>query len=78
MSAAGSQDSASLWSQHSSIHNHSLAVDQFAGRSQHCACGMVNLYIFVFSRAAPMAYGGPQARGPIGAVAASLCQSVAW
>ena len=27
---------------------------------------------FVFSRAAPAAYGGSQARGPIGAIAASL------
>ena len=31
--------------------------------------------LFAFSRAAPTAYGGPQARGLIGAVAASLCQS---
>jgi len=28
------------------------------------------LFIFVFSRATPEAYGGSQARGPIGAVAA--------
>ena len=32
-------------------------------------------YIFAFSRAAPMAYGGSQARGLIGAVAAGLRQS---
>ena len=31
--------------------------------------------LFVFSRAAPAAYGGSQARGPIWAVAASLHQS---
>ena len=30
---------------------------------------------FVFSRATPAAYGGSQARGLIGAIAASLCQS---
>ena len=30
---------------------------------------------FAFSRAAPVAYGGSQARGLIGAVAAGLCQS---
>ena len=37
-----------------------------------CVC--VYIYIkFVFSRAAPTAYGGSQARGLIGAVAASLC-----
>ena len=30
---------------------------------------------FVFFRAAPAAYGGSQARGLIGAVATSLCQS---
>ena len=31
--------------------------------------------LFAFSRAAPVAYGGSQARGLIGAVAAGLCQS---
>ena len=31
--------------------------------------------LFAFTRAAPMAYGGSQARGPIGAAAAGLCQS---
>ena len=31
--------------------------------------------LFAFSRAAPLAYGGSQARGPIGVVAASLHQS---
>ena len=30
---------------------------------------------FACSRAAPTAYGGSQARDPIGAVAAGLCQS---
>ena len=33
------------------------------------------LFIFVFSRVAPVAYGGSQARGLIGAVAAGLRQS---
>ena len=33
------------------------------------------LFFFVFSRVAPMAYGGSQARVLIRAVAASLCQS---
>ena len=32
-------------------------------------------FFFGFSRATPAAYGGSQARGPIGAVAISLCQS---
>ena len=31
--------------------------------------------LFAFSRATPMAYGGCQARGQIGAEAAGLCQS---
>ena len=31
--------------------------------------------LFAFSRAAPAAYGGSQARGLIGAIAASLCHS---
>ena len=31
--------------------------------------------LFAFSKAAPMAYGGSQARGPVGAVAASLHHS---
>ena len=33
------------------------------------------LFVFGFSRAAPVAYGGSQARGLIGAVAPSLYQS---
>ena len=33
------------------------------------------LLLFVFSRAAPVAYGGSQASGPVGAVAPGLCQS---
>ena len=32
-------------------------------------------FFFAFSRAAPEAYGGSQARGRIKAVAAGLCQS---
>ena len=32
-------------------------------------------FVFAFFRAASMAYGGSQARGPIGAVAAGLYQS---
>ena len=35
----------------------------------------IYFWLFVFSRAAPAAYGGSQARGPIRAVAASLRQS---
>ena len=35
----------------------------------------VFFFLFVFSRAAPAAYGGSHTRGPIGAVAASLQQS---
>ena len=31
--------------------------------------------LFAISWAAPAAYGGSQARGPVGAVASSLCQS---
>ena len=31
--------------------------------------------LFAFSRASPVAYGGSQARGLIGAVATGLCQS---
>jgi len=36
-----------------------------------CVC----VHVCVFSRATPSAYGGSQARGPIGAVASSLLQS---
>ena len=35
-----------------------------------CCC-----FVFCFFRAAPTAYGGPQARGPTGATAAGLCHS---
>ena len=42
----------------------------------HYRCGMVaSLFFFLLFRAAPVAYGGSQARGPIGATAAGLCQS---
>ena len=36
---------------------------------------MIFFGLFVFSRAAPMLYGGSQAKGPIRAVPASLHQS---
>ena len=36
---------------------------------------LYSFLVFAFSRAAPVAYGGAQARGPIGAVAASLRHS---
>ena len=36
---------------------------------------LYSFLVFAFSRAAPVAYGGAQARGPIGAVAASPSQS---
>ena len=36
---------------------------------------IIIICLFVFSRAAPTAYGGSQARGPIGAVAAGLDHS---
>ena len=35
----------------------------------------ISFFIFIFSRAAPVAYGGSQARGPIGATAAGLHHS---
>ena len=35
----------------------------------------IYLFLFFLFRATPMTYGGSQARGPIGATAASLCQS---
>ena len=38
-------------------------------------CFYFYIYLFSLFRATPLAYGGSQARGPIGAVAASLCQS---
>ena len=36
---------------------------------------LISFFLFAFSRATPMAYGGSQARGLIGAIAAALCQS---
>jgi len=39
-----------------------------------CFC-FVLFCLFAISWAAPAAYGGSQARGPIGAIATSLCQS---
>ena len=45
--------------------------------TEHCKSTIVEkikifFYLFVFSRAAPMAYGGSQARDPIRVVATSL------
>ena len=40
-----------------------------------CFLFFVFCFFFCFSRAAPLAYGGSQARGPIGAVAAGLRHS---
>ena len=40
-------------------------------------CLFVVVVVVAISWAAPAAYGGSQARGPIGAVATSLCQSTA-
>ena len=40
-----------------------------------CLADRFYLFIFLFFRAAPMAYGGSQARVPIGAIAASLRHS---
>ena len=40
-----------------------------------CVCVCVCVCLFAFSRAAPMAYGGSQARGHIGAVATGLRHS---
>ena len=34
----------------------------------------IYFFFFVFSRATPASYGGSQARGPIGAIAAAVCQ----
>ena len=48
-------------------------VDNIVQLSSLSASG--TFFFFVFSRATPMAYGGSQARGPIGAVAASLHHS---
>ena len=38
-------------------------------------CILYFIYLFSLFKAAPMAYGGSQARGPIIAIAASLCHS---
>ena len=47
--------------------------------AKHCKSTILYLFIyfclFVFSRAAPEAYGGSQARGPIGALATGLRHS---
>ena len=45
------------------------------GSNEDLRFGLLFFGLFAFSRAAPAAHGGSQARGLIGAVAASLCQS---
>ena len=44
-------------------------IQRDKAKKNFCCC------LFAFSRAAPTAYGGSQARGQIGAMAAGLCQS---
>ena len=51
---------------HSSDHNRMSSSNSFS---------ISSFLFFAFSRAAPAAYGGSQARGLIRAVAAGLCQS---
>ena len=40
-----------------------------------CTSTFFFFFVFCLFMAAPMAYGGSQARGPIGAIAAGLCHS---
>ena len=50
----------------------------FAIRERYSTSYLIGLLVFfflIFFRAAPMAYGGSQARGPVGAMAAGLHHS---
>ena len=52
--------------------------ENYFSKVRFCGVFFVGLFVFclfAFSRAAPAAYGGSQARGPIGAVATGLRQS---
>ena len=55
------------------IHRVSSQSPKF--RNQRPALPPFLCFFFAFSRATPLAYGGSQARGLIGAVAAGLCHS---
>ena len=56
-----------------SVSNNSVTLT-FAYLLNSLQIILINLFIYLF-RAAPAAYGGSQARGPVGAIATGLCQS---
>ena len=60
-----------------SLHFANLSIDGFHHeRYLFCTKKKIHFFfVFCLSRAAPVAHGGSQARGPIGAVAAGLHQS---
>ena len=55
--------------------NYSIIQVKFCSLTPELIIIFVLFCLFAFSRAAPAAYGGSQARGPIEAVAGSLLQS---
>ena len=54
---------------------HYLFIHLQDTRSLNFFFSFFTFFVFRLFRASPMAYGGPQARGPIGAVAAGLRHS---
>ena len=57
------------------LHHHGHQSDSFLLSYGRNSTSSYLFFLFCLFRAAPTAYGGSQARGSIGAVAASLCQS---
>ena len=58
-----------------SIHAQVLLLQLKKERQVGSICKWFFFWLFLFLWATPAAYGGSQARGPIGAVPTSLCQS---
>jgi len=52
-----------------------MTLEIFLPQNKETRYFFLFIYLFIFSRAAPGAYGGSQARGIIGAVAAGLHHS---
>ena len=59
----------------STISPFSMSMSLLLFYSQVHLCHILFYFIFLLLRAAPVAYGGSQARGRIGSTAASLCHS---
>ena len=75
MAHGGSQARGAIGATAASLHQIRAASATYTAAHSNAGFSSLCVCVFVFSRATPMAYGGSQARGLIGAVAAGLYHS---